>query len=80
MQRDLYSAFLARNSEGNMHQPPVLENAWHALESFLQQAGWCVIKPQTAGLARLQSDFMGCQSGSPAIPVEVQRQRALLPV
>jgi hypothetical protein len=33
VQRDLYSAFLARNSEGNTHQPPVLEKAWAALES-----------------------------------------------
>jgi transposase len=63
VQRDLYSAFLARNSEGNTHQPPVLEKAWAPLESYLQQAGWCVIKPQTAGVAGLQPDFADCQSG-----------------
>ncbi|WP_341318703.1 hypothetical protein WN982_27250 [Paraburkholderia sp. IMGN_8] len=51
VQRDLYSAFLARNSEGNTHQPPVLEKAWHELASLLQQAGWYDIKPQEAGPA-----------------------------
>jgi putative transposase len=68
VQRDIYSAFLARNSEGTTHQPLALEKAWHELASLLQQAGWYVTKPQEAGLASPRTDFAVRQSGSPESP------------
>lgn len=43
VQRDIYSAFLALYSEGDTYQPSVLETAWQALESRLEQAGWYVL-------------------------------------
>lgn len=65
VQRDLYSAFLARNSEGNTYQPLTLEKAWHELASLLQQAGWYDIKSQGAGFASSRTDFAVRQSDSP---------------
>jgi hypothetical protein len=80
VQRDLYSAFLARNTEGTTHQPPALEKAWHELASLLQQAGWYVIKPQEAGFASPRTDFAVRQSGSPESPVRSNSGDKPLPV
>jgi transposase len=74
VQRDLYSAFLARSSEGNTHQPLALEKAWHELASLLQQAGWYVIKPQEAGFASPRTDFAVRQSGSSESSGEMQQE------
>jgi hypothetical protein len=65
VQRDLYSAFLARNSEGSTYQPGQIEKDWQALESVLCAAGWYEI--QTAkGNPRevLPEDFASGRSGS----------------
>jgi hypothetical protein len=80
VQRDLYSAFLARNTEGTTHQPPALEKAWHELASLLQQAGWYVIKPQEAGFASPRTDFAVRQSGLPESPARSNSGDKPLPV
>ncbi|MBC8742029.1 transposase [Paraburkholderia sp. UCT31] len=48
-QRDIYSAFLARNTEGITYQPSMLEKAWRELASPLLVAGWYETKLQREG-------------------------------
>ena len=79
--RDLYSAFLARNTEGNTHQPLTLEKAWQELASFLRQAGWCDTKTQGADVSsRARTDFAVRQSGSSVISGQEQQGLTPLPV
>lgn len=45
VQRDVYSAFLARCVVDNRHHPPHIEAMWAAAEPLLRQAGWCRTQP-----------------------------------
>jgi hypothetical protein len=45
VQRDIYSAFLARCVIDNRHHPPHIASMWAAAEPLLRQAGWCRIQP-----------------------------------
>lgn len=45
VQRDCYSAFLAKYATGSAHNPRQLEEAWTAAESLLRRAGLCVDEP-----------------------------------
>lgn len=45
VQRDCYSAFLAKHASGSEHNPFRLEEAWTAAESLLRRAGLCVEEP-----------------------------------
>jgi putative transposase len=64
VQRDIYSAFLARNSDGKTYQPCVLETAWQALAPTLRVTGW--YEPQVArgGLADPRPSSASRQSDS----------------
>lgn len=42
VQRDCYSAFLARHASGGEHDPSQLARAWAAAEPLLRRAGLCV--------------------------------------
>jgi hypothetical protein len=80
VQRDLYSAFLARNAEENTYQPLTLENAWQDVASVLQQAGWYELKQQGTDAVSARTDFAVRQSCSPVIPALEQQRLTLLPV
>ena len=41
VQRDCYSAFLAKNVEANQHKPSQLANSWATAEPLLRRAGLC---------------------------------------
>ncbi len=45
VQRDVYSAFLARCVIDNRHHPSRIETVWAAVEPLLRQAGWCRNQP-----------------------------------
>ena len=45
VQRDIYSAFLARCVTDNRHHPSRIEVLWAAAEPLLRQAGWCRNQP-----------------------------------
>lgn len=45
VQRDIYSAFLARCVIDNRHHPSHLHAEWAAAEPLLRQAGWCRTQP-----------------------------------
>lgn len=45
VQRDLYSAFLARSVIDNQHHPTHIHTMWAAAEPLLRQAGWCITQP-----------------------------------
>lgn len=45
VQRDVYSAFLARCVIDNRHHPTHIASMWAAAEPLLRQAGWCRIQP-----------------------------------
>jgi hypothetical protein len=57
VQRDVYSAFLARNSEESTYQPLTLEKAWQDVASVLQQAGWYEPKQQGTDAVSARPDF-----------------------
>jgi len=42
VQRDCYSAFLAKNVLGNQHKPPQLREDWATAELLLRRAGLCI--------------------------------------
>lgn len=42
VQRDCYSAFLAKNVEENQHKPTQLEEGWATAELLLRRAGLCI--------------------------------------
>jgi len=70
VQRDCYSAFLARNVIGNQHKPSQLQESWGATEPLLRRAGLCIDQPESG--ARLRSPTV-------AIPSDrVARQRRLV--
>lgn len=57
VQRDIYSAFLARNTEGNTYQPARLERAWRVLAPELMRTGW--YEPQPARRPRASGASRG---------------------
>lgn len=67
VQRDIYSAFLARCVIDNRHQPSRIETMWAAAEPLLRQAGWCRTQP-ASGKAQAfptvkPSEQVACQRG-----------------
>jgi hypothetical protein len=50
VQRDCYSAFLAKHASGDAHNPTRLNEAWAAAEPLLRRAGLCV-DPSASGKA-----------------------------
>ncbi len=48
VQRDIYSAFLARCVIDNRHHPSHIASMWAAAEPLLRQAGWCRTQPASA--------------------------------
>ena len=44
VQRDCYSAFLAKHAVGSEHNPSRLEEGWATAEPLLRRAGLCVQK------------------------------------
>jgi putative transposase len=70
VQRDVYSAFLARNSSGNTYDPARLETAWQALAPVLSEAGVYVQYQGTNNgpAASAASPATVGQSASPAKP------------
>ena len=47
VQRDCYSAFLAKNAIENQHKPSQLEESWATAEPLLRRAGLCVEKSES---------------------------------
>ncbi len=45
VQRDVYSAFLARCVKEDRHHPTHIKEMWAAAEPLLRQAGWCRTQP-----------------------------------
>jgi hypothetical protein len=80
VQRDVYSAFLARNSEENTYQPLTLQRAWQDVASVLQQAGWYEPKQRGTDLVSVRPGFAVRQSCSPVISALEQQGLTLLPV
>lgn len=70
VQRDCYSAFLAKNVIENEHKPSRLRRSWGATEPLLRRAGLCIDQPESG--ARLRAPTI-------AIPSDrVARQRRLV--
>jgi predicted RNA binding protein YcfA (HicA-like mRNA interferase family) len=76
VQRDVYSAFLARNSEENTYQPLTLQRAWQDVASVLQQAGWYEPKQRGTDLVSVRPGFAVRQSCSPVISALEQQRHA----
>ena len=72
VQRDVYSAFLARHAEETTYQPPKLERAWGELASALLRAGWFEAVP------KLQAVPLGAHVGTSS-DVRAARSQVLCP-
>ena len=69
VQRDCYSAFLAKHASGSVHNPSGLKQAWTSAEPLLARVGLCNIQSAT-----------GMPRGGPtvAVPSEwIARERRL---
>ncbi len=53
VQRDCYSAFLAKNVEENQHKPSQLENSWATAEPLLRRAGLCFNQSESGARLRV---------------------------
>jgi len=62
VQRDCYSAFLAKHAVGSEHNPSQLAEGWAAAEPLLRRAGLCV-----------QKSASGFPSGSPTVLLPSER-------
>ncbi len=60
VQRDCYSAFLAKNVTNNMHNPSQLENSWAAAKPLLRRVGLCTT--QFGSGARLRAPAVAIPS------------------
>ena len=70
VQRDCYSAFLAKNVEENQHKPSQLENSWATAEPLLRRAGLCFNQSESG--TRLRVPAVKMQS----LPLDrIARQR-----
>jgi hypothetical protein len=70
VQRDCYSAFLAKNAIENQHKPSQLNESWAAAEPLLRRAGLCLEQSESG--ARLRVPTV-------AIPLDrIARQRRLV--
>jgi hypothetical protein len=47
VQRDCYSAFLAKNAIENQHNPSQLETSWATADPLLRRAGLCLEQPES---------------------------------
>ena len=63
VQRDLYSAFLARNSSGSTYEPPELERLWERLAPALASRGLYKEKQQIASEGLLSPAPIGMAMG-----------------
>ena len=66
VQRDIYSAFLAKHAIGSTHNPIRLETAWTEMTSLLSVAGLCETKTRAGGVATPTADYPAALSVSPA--------------
>lgn len=62
VQRDCYSAFLAKHATGSGHNPIRLQEGWGAAEPLLKRAGLC-----------LEQSAIGLPSGSPTVVIPSER-------
>ena len=53
VQRDCYSAFLAKNAIENQHKPSQLEESWAAAKPLLRRAGLCVEQSESGTRLRV---------------------------
>jgi hypothetical protein len=60
VQRDCYSAFLAKNARENQHKPTLLREEWAAAELLLRRAGLCVEQSESG--ARLRAPTVKFQA------------------
>ena len=60
VQRDCYSAFLAKNVIENQHRPSLLEESWATAEPLLRRAGLCV--EQSGSGVRLRAPTVAFKS------------------
>lgn len=74
VQRDIYSAFLAKNSAGNAYDPVGLETAWQALAPVLGAAGLYEPQGSNSGQAASAVSPGDCASGQRASPAQPERR------
>lgn len=68
VQRDVYSAFLAMQSDGNTHNPFKLETAWAEMTTMLQVAGLCERYQEANEAGEVSSPL---EYGSASLPSEL---------
>lgn len=80
VQRDAYSAFLAKHATGKEHSPTQLKEAWAVAELLLRRAGLCVEQPASGPpkgdpTVFLLSKRVACRRGRKNLPRFIGQSR-----